>query len=52
MSAHFIRTDIDPNLSLLAYVLLADIEIQNVIDIIESVRYQIPQERVKALLIY
>ena len=52
MSAHFIRTDTDPNLSLLAYVLLADIEIQNVIDIIESVRYQIPQERVKALLIY
>lgn len=52
MSAHFVRTDTDPNLSLLAYVLLADIEIQNVIDIIESVRYQIPQERVKALLIY
>ena len=52
MSAHFIRTYTDPNLALLAYIILADIEIQNVIDIIESVRYQIPQERVKALLIY
>lgn len=52
MNYHFIQYHTDPNMVLLAYLLLSDIEIQNVVDTIEGVRYGIPADRIKQLLIY
>ncbi|NCB33091.1 MAG: hypothetical protein EOM64_04310 [Erysipelotrichia bacterium] len=52
MNYHFIETYTAPNLVLMSYLLLSDIEIQNVVDIIEGVRYGIGQEHIRSLLIY
>jgi len=52
MNYHFIETNTAPNLVLMSYLLLSDIEIQNVVDIIEAVRYGISQEHIRALLVY
>lgn len=52
MNYHFIETYTAPNLVLMSYLLLSDIEIQNVVDIIEAVRYGISQDHVRSLLIY
>lgn len=52
MNYHFIETYTAPNLVMMSYLLLSDIEIQNVVDIIEAVRYGISQEHIRALLVY
>ncbi len=52
MNYHFIETYTAPNLVLMSYLLLSDIEIQNVVDIIEGARYGIGQEQIRSLLIY
>lgn len=52
MNLHFMRMYNEPNLALQAYVILAGTELVNVINVIEGVRYQIPQDRIKSMLIY
>jgi V/A-type H+-transporting ATPase subunit C len=52
MNEHFIHTYNEPNLVLLSYLLLSECEIQNVIDIIEGVRYGIGQDQIRELLVY
>ena len=42
----------DADLVLLTYLSLMGIEIQNIVDIIEGVRYHIPAEQIKKMLIY
>lgn len=42
----------DPDLVMLSYVLLSQNEIENIIDIIEGVRYHIAPEKISELLIY
>ena len=42
----------DPNLVLYAYMVLMGIEIENIIDIIEGVRYKVPVDQIKRMLIY
>ena len=42
----------DSDLVLLTYMTLMDIEIKNIIEIIEGVRYNIPSEQIKRMLIY
>ncbi len=42
----------NPDITLVAYLSLLEIEIQNVIDIIEGVRYHVEFDRIEKLLIY
>ena len=42
----------NPNLVLYAYMNLMGIEIENIIDIIEGVRYRVPIDQIKRMLIY
>lgn len=47
-----IETSMDAHLILLSYLQLAMIEIRNVINIIEGVRYHVSNDRIRAMLIY
>jgi len=42
---------LDPDLVLLCYMSLSETEIQNIVDIIEGVRYRVPVDRINGLLI-
>ena len=42
----------NPDIVLIAYLVLSETEIQNVVDIIEGVRYGIPADKINRLLIY
>jgi len=42
----------NPDISLVAYLSLLEIEIQNIIDIVEGVRYKVDHDRIAKLLIY
>lgn len=52
MNAHFMEYYTEPSLVLISYLLLSATEIQNLINIIEGVRYGVSIDRIKALLIY
>jgi V/A-type H+-transporting ATPase subunit C len=52
MNHHFIEYYTEPSLVLLSYLMLSEMEIDNVINIIEGVRYHINPERIKTLLVY
>lgn len=52
MNYNFIEYYTEPSLVLLAYMLLSQTEIQNVINIIEGVRYGVGIDRIRTLLIY
>lgn len=47
-----LRFSKNPDVILVAYLTLLEIEIQNIIDIIEGVRYRVDQDRIAKLLIY
>ena len=51
LNKKYMNFTIDPDLVLLCYMNLAETEIQNIVDIIEGVRYRIPVERIRSLLI-
>ncbi|MPM26466.1 V-type ATP synthase subunit C [bioreactor metagenome] len=42
---------VDPDLIMLCYMALSETEIQNIVDIIEGVRYKVPVDRISSLLI-
>ncbi|MEG0177743.1 V0D/AC39 family V-type ATPase subunit [Anaerorhabdus sp.] len=42
----------NPDIVLLSYMLLSETEIQNIVDIIEGIRYKIAPEKIERLLIY
>ncbi len=42
----------NPDLVVLAYILMSEVEIQNIVDIIEGVRYRMPPDKVARYLIY
>lgn len=52
MNRHQILFASDPKLVLYAYMSLMGIEIENIIDIIEGVRYKVPVDQIKRMLIY
>jgi V/A-type H+-transporting ATPase subunit C len=52
LNHHFIEYYTEASLVLLSYMVLAEIEIQNVINIIEGVRYGVSPDRIKTLLVY
>ena len=52
MDRHQILFSSDPRLVLYAYMSLMGIEIENIIDIIEGVRYKVPVDQIKRMLIY
>jgi V/A-type H+-transporting ATPase subunit C len=47
-----LRFSKNPDVILVAYLTLLEVEIQNIIDIIEGVRYRVDQDRIAKLLIY
>lgn len=49
---HFIRFSTHPPVVMLSYIFLTEIEVQNIIHVIEGVRYQLPEEETKKLLVY
>ena len=51
MNKKYMNFSVDPDLVLLCYMNLAETEVQNIVDIIEGVRYRIPIERMRNLLI-
>lgn len=52
LNKKMLRVSNNPDIVLVAYLNLLEIEIQNVIDIIEGVRYHVDKERIARLLIY
>lgn len=52
LNKHIIRFSSNPDLILVAYLGLLEIEIQNIIDIIEGVRYNVETDKIAKLLIY
>lgn len=52
MNHHFIEYYTEPSLVLLSYLMISEMEIDNVINIIEGVRYHINPERIRSLLVY
>lgn len=52
MNHHVIEYYQDASVVLLSYLLISETEIQNLINIIEGIRYQIAQDRIRALLVY
>lgn len=52
LSKHLIRFSNEPNMVLVAYLSVLEIEIQNIVDIIEGVRYHVESEKIARLLIY
>lgn len=52
ISKHYMYFSSESEVVLLAYFVLCEIEIQNIIDIIEGARYKVPLEQVSRLLIY
>lgn len=49
---HFIRFSTHPSVVMLSYIFLTEIELSNIISVIEGIRYQIPTEDTKRLLVY
>lgn len=49
---HELRFSVHPSVVLVSYTTLAEIELSNIINIIEGVRYQVDSSRVKDLLTY
>ena len=52
MNRRQILSSTDPDLVLYSYIVLMGIEIENIIYIIEAVRYRVPIEQIKRMLIY
>lgn len=52
LNKKMLRVSSNPDIVLVAYLNLLEIEIRNVIDIIEGVRYHVDKERIARLLIY
>lgn len=52
INKHYIRFATDPNVVLIAYMNLLEIETRNIIDIIEGVRYKLEADKIAKLLIY
>jgi len=52
LNKHIIRFSSNPDLILVAFLGLLEIEIQNIIDIIEGVRYNVEIDKISKLLIY
>jgi V/A-type H+-transporting ATPase subunit C len=52
INKHFIRFATDPNVVMIAYMNLLEIETRNIIDIIEGVRYKVETDKISKLLIY
>lgn len=47
-----LQTSMDAHLILLSYLQLSMIEIRNVINIIEGVRYNVPKDKIRVMLVY
>lgn len=47
-----IRFSVHPPVVMLAYIFLTEIELYNITNIIEGIRYQIPEEKILGMLIY
>lgn len=52
INKRIMRFSVNPDVILVAYLTLLEIQIQNIIDIIEGVRYKVDHERIAKLLIY
>ncbi len=52
LSKHIIRYSNEPNMVLVSYLSVLEIEIQNIVDIIEGVRYHVESDKISRLLIY
>lgn len=48
---HYIRFSISPPVVLMSYIFLKEIELLNITNIIEGIRYKVPQEDIKSMLI-
>ena len=49
---HHIRYSVHPPVVMLSYIFLTETEIDNLISIIEGIRYQVPADGIRNLLIY
>lgn len=49
---HFIRYSVHPSVVLMSYIFLSGIELINIINITEGIRYQLEPDEIKSMLIY
>ena len=49
---HFIRYSVNPPVVMLSYILLTELELSNIINIIEGIRYKLPKDEIKKMLNY
>jgi V/A-type H+-transporting ATPase subunit C len=52
LNKRLMRFSTNPNIILVSYLSLLDIEIRNIIDIIEGIRYKVENDKIAKLLIY
>ncbi|MFV0552048.1 MAG: V-type ATPase subunit [Anaerorhabdus sp.] len=52
INKHYLYFNSSPDIVLLAYMVLSEMEVQNIVDIIEGIRYKISPEKIQRLLIY
>ena len=48
---HYIRFSVNPSVVMMAYIFLMENEISNIVNIIEGVRYELPSDDIKDMLI-
>lgn len=52
INKHYLYFNSSPDIVLLSYMVLSEMEVQNLVDIIEGIRYKISPEKIQRLLIY
>ena len=52
LSKHHMRFSNNPNMILISYLIILETELQNLIDIIEGIRYNVDADKISKLLIY
>lgn len=49
---HYIRFSANPSVVMMSYIFLAEIELHNIVNIIEGIRYNLPTNEINKMLIY
>lgn len=52
MNVHYLQFSNAPHTVLMAYFILSELEISNVIEIVEGVKYGISQDRIRSMIVY
>lgn len=52
MCKHYIRFSVHPSVVMISYMFLSQIELANIITIIEGIRYQLPADEIRKMIVY